>query len=235
MKKIAVVTGAGSGIGHASAFYFAGKGYDLALFDRSEQRLVSTGDAIRQRFPVSVTVYPLDVSNAKSMQEAITDMAQHNAAVEVLFNNAGIIYHGSSTLSIEDFDDMMGVNLRGVHNLVHYCTPLMKQHGKGYIFNLASIAAQRPVAQSAGYCMSKYGVLGYSKSIGLELLKHNIKVTALCPSVVNTSLTTHYENFPDEEKIQVGDILHTVDYLMHLNPQSYIDEITLHSTYLLRQ
>ncbi|QDP71966.1 SDR family oxidoreductase [Legionella israelensis] len=234
MNKLAIITGASRGIGKEATCYFARQGYDLALIARDEKQLDTLSKDLMQKHGVKASVYPLDVSDGQRVNEAVKNIAQHYSNIDVLFNSAGILLHGTSTIETEDFNRMLDVNLRGVYHFIHAVVPYMKKQRSGYIFNLASYAGKRPLARSGAYCMTKYGVLGYSQSLSLELLEFNIKVTALCPSVVNTDMTRHIPDFPDKEKILCEDIIHSIDYLLHLSANAYVDEITIKSTYLLK-
>jgi len=152
-----------------------------------------------------------------------------------LFNSAGVLLSGTSDIDAIEFQQMIAVNLCGIYNMVHAVVPVMKAQRSGYIFNLASYAGKRPLARSGAYCMTKYGVVGYSQSLSLELINSGIKVTAICPSVVDTDMTKHIPHFPDEEKILREDILCSLDYLLALSPNAYVDEITVKSSFLMKK
>lgn len=235
MNRLAIITGASRGIGKSAAFYFAQQGYDLALIARNESLLNALSADLLGKHAVNVSVYPLDVSDAHQVNSAIKSISENHASIDVLFNSAGVLLAGTSAIAADDFNRMLDVNLRGVYHFIHGIVPCMKKQGSGYIFNLASYAGKRPLAHAGAYCMSKYGLLGYSQSLSLELAEHGIKVTAICPSVVDTDMTKHIADFPDDEKILCQDIINSVDYLLQLSPNAYVDEITIKSTYLLKK
>lgn len=234
MKKLAIITGASRGIGRSAAIYFAQEGYDVALIARDEKRLNEVGNKISINYNVNTSIFPLDVSDKKAVDEAIAYILCHHDQIDVLFNNAGILHRGTSEITHDDFNEMIDVNLRGVYHLVHAVVPTMKAQKSGYIFNMSSNSGKRPLGRSGAYCMSKYGVVGFSQSLSLELAPFNIKVTVICPSVINTDMTSDFPDFPNEEKITCEDILDTIDYLIKLGANAYVDEITIKSTYLVR-
>ncbi len=234
MKPLAIITGASRGIGQAAAYYFARKGYNLILLARSEQALALHSKTLEQQFDIKAEYHSLDVSDRQAVFSLMDDVLLRHDRIDVLFNNAGVLHRGGSAIEPEAFDEMLNVNLRALYNMIYCCVPRMKAQQSGYIFNLASYAGQRPLPQSAAYCMSKYGAVGFSKSLSLELAPDNIKVTALCPSVVDTQMTAGFADFPNEEKIRPEDLALTLDYLLNLSPQAYVDEVIIKSTFMLK-
>jgi len=235
MNQLAIVTGASRGVGKEVAHYFAEKGFDLALIAKNDSLLQALSIDLINKYAVNAICYVLDIREYSSVYNCIQNLMHKYQSIDVLFNSAGILFRGTSGISPVEFNHMLDVNLRGIYNLTHCVVPFMKKQRSGYIFNLVSYAAKRPLADSGGYCMSKYGVLGYSQSLGLELIGDGIKVTAICPSVIHTDMTRDMANFPNEEKISCQDIVNTVAYLMRLSPNAYVDEVIVKSTFLLRQ
>jgi len=233
MNPLAVISGASRGIGKHAAYYFAAKGYDLVLIARDGDLLEAVSQDIENQFSIKSFSCAVDVSQYSEVKAHLEKILSQHATIEVLFNNAGILNKGTSELSPEDFNSMVDVNVRGVYNLSHIIAPKMKEQRSGYIFNLASYAGKRPLARSGAYCMTKYGVVGFSQSLSLELVDYNIKVTAICPSVVNTDMTRDFD-IPDDDKITCRDLMQTLDYLLNLSPNAYVDEVIIKSTYLLK-
>lgn len=235
MSKLAIVTGASRGIGKAAANYFASQGYDIALIATNEALLGQVSTEIKQAHSVNTGVFAIDVRDKTAIDACIQQIQQHHDSIDILFNCAGVLYRGSSDISPDDFDKMIDINIRGVYHMVHSVAPIMKQQRFGYIFNLASNSGKRPLAGVGAYCLSKFGVVGYSQSLSLELVKYNVKVTALCPSVIDTDMTKDFSDFPNSEKIQCQDIMTSIDYLLKLGPNAYVDEIVIKSSYLMKQ
>lgn len=235
MSKLAIITGANRGIGKHAAYYFAEQGFDLALIARNKALLTKVSTELTDKFAIKTSVFALDVSDYEAVSKCSKYLASHYPTIDVLFNSAGLWFFGSSAIEPDEFNAMVDVNLRGIYNMVHALVPYMKKQQSGYIFNMASYAGKRPVARSGAYCMTKYGVVGFSQSLSLELCQDNIKVTAICPSVIDTDMTKMLPDFPDEEKILCQDIIETVHYLLQLSPQVYIDEVILKSSFLLKK
>ncbi|WP_019215612.1 SDR family oxidoreductase [Legionella tunisiensis] len=235
MNKLAIITGASRGIGKHAAHYFAEQGFDLALIARNESLLNKVSKELTEKFAIKTTVFALDVSDYEAVSKCSKYLASRYQTIDILFNNAGLWFLGSSAIGPDEFNAMIDVNLRGIYNMVHAIVPYMKKQQSGYIFNMASYAGKRPVARSGAYCMTKYGVVGYSQSLSLELNQDNIKVTAICPSVIDTDMTKMMPDFPDEEKILCQDVIETIHYLLQLSPKVYIDEVILKSSFLLKK
>lgn len=231
---IAIVTGAGKGIGKEIAFYFAKNNYTVVLIDWNETLLEHTRNELLKKYPNKISSFLLDVSNYNLVSQCITDVIAMYQRIDILVNNAGIMFGGTSKTPPGDFNSMLDVNLRGIYNMVQNVVPFMKTRQSGYIINLSSNAGKRPLGESGAYCMTKYGVRGYSQSLSLELLNDNIKVTAICPSVVDTDMTKDIPNFPNNKKIYCNDIITTLHFLLSLSPNAYIDEVTVKSTHLLK-
>lgn len=234
IAPLAIVTGAGKGIGKEIAFYFAKNNYTVVLIDWNETLLEYTRNELLKKYSNKISSFLLDVSDYNLVSQCITDVIATHQRIDILVNNAGIMFGGTSKTLPADFNSMLDVNLRGIYNMVQNVVPFMKARRSGYIFNLSSNAGKRPLSESGAYCMTKYGVLGYSQSLSLELLNDNIKVTAICPSVVDTDMTKDIPNFPNNNKISCGDIITTINFLLSLSPNAYIDEITVKSTHLLK-
>lgn len=232
MTKCAVITGASRGIGQQAAYYFARQGFNVVLVATNQVLLEQVANTIENKYGVSASFYALDVSERDAVNDCIQGVISKHQTIDVLFNNAGVYQSGTSDTGPDAFDRLLDVNLRGIYNFVHAVTPIMKQHQKGYIFNLASYAGQRPLPHSGSYCLTKYGVVGYSKSLSIELASDNIKVTAICPSVIDTEMTHNFANFPHHEKIQVSDVINTIDYCMRMSPNAIVDEVIIKASYL---
>jgi short-subunit dehydrogenase len=234
MTQLAIITGASRGIGKEAALYFAKCGYDVALIAQSEQALKTLSAQIKKEYGVNTGVFALDVSDKAQVEQCITTIAKAHDTIDVLVNSAGILNRGTCEISHQKFDKMIDVNVGGVFNLIHAVTPLMKKQCSGAIFNLASNAGKRPLARSGAYCMSKYAVVGFSQSLSLELAPFNIKVTAICPGVVDTDMTADFDDYPNDEKITCKDIITTIDYLLKLGPNASVDEVVIKSSHAMK-
>ena len=188
--KTVLVTGAGSGIGRSSAIAFGSRGADLALCDVNEAGLAETEEALKA-LGRDVFSRRVDVANAEEMRGLAEEVHRRVRAVDILMNNAGVGL-GARFLetSLEDFDWLLRINLRGVIHGCHFFLPPMVSRGSGgHVVNVASMAAYAPSDALSAYTTSKYAVLGLSESLRMELQAHRIGVTAVCPGVINTPIT----------------------------------------------
>lgn len=190
-KKIAVITGAGRGIGKSIAHRFADEGADLILTARTQQQLDRVADAIRAKNRTAAAM-PCDVSSPTEVQTLAAEVKEKFGRVDILVNNAGI----SKRFKLLDYDDdtwleVIRVNLFGVYLCSKAFFPLMQQTGKGRIINVASTAGKSPVPFNTAYSASKHGVLGFTKSLASEAALSGypgITVNAVCPFFVDTDM-----------------------------------------------
>jgi NAD(P)-dependent dehydrogenase (short-subunit alcohol dehydrogenase family) len=188
--KTVLVTGAGSGIGRASAIAFGSRGADLVICDVNEEGLGHTEETL-QALERSVFNRRVDVANAEEMREFADEVHQEVRALDILVNNAGVGLAASFLdTSLEDWDWLLRINLRGVIHGCHFFIPPMVSRGVGgHVANVASLSAFIPSETLSAYTTSKYAVLGLSESLRNELHRHRIGVTAVCPGMINTPLT----------------------------------------------
>ncbi len=228
-ENTAIVTGASRGIGYAIAVELARQGYSLGLMALTEEGIKKAAQEIRNLFPeVKVVSAAFDVADGTSADEFVRRVNAELGDVSVLVNNAGDYPTGTSAMPIEELQRLMDVNFLAATRFVQGVIPSMKKLGKGYIFNIASICGVEAFADVGGYCASKFALVGYSSSLAQELSPFGIKVTALCPSWVNTRKASSAPLKP-EEMIQPDDIALTIRYLLSLGPTATIREIVIHN------
>jgi NAD(P)-dependent dehydrogenase (short-subunit alcohol dehydrogenase family) len=188
--KTVLVTGAGSGIGRASATAFGSRGADLVICDVDEAGLAQTEETLKT-LGRSVLSRRVDVANPEEMRAFAEEVHGQMHPVDVLMNNAGVGLAASFLdTSLEDWDWLLRINLRGVIHGCHFFVPPMVSRGVGgHVVNVSSLSAYIPSETLAAYTTSKYAVLGLSEALHNELHRHRIGVTAVCPGVINTSLT----------------------------------------------
>jgi NAD(P)-dependent dehydrogenase (short-subunit alcohol dehydrogenase family) len=190
--RVAVVTGAASGIGRALSKTFLEVGMNVVLADIDEERLKKTVHSF-ENFGASLVGVPTDVSQAKQVEALAHKTLETFGAVHVLCNNAGVGYGGRSIWEtpLEGWKWVLEVNLMGVVNGIHTFMPIMQdQNTEGHVVNTASIAGLIRNAFSIPYGVSKHAVVALSESMHLELLNRDskIKVSVLCPGPVNTDI-----------------------------------------------
>lgn len=188
--KTALVTGAGSGIGRETALAFARRGADLVLCDLQEAGLKDT-EVIARELGRDVECHVVDVADADRMAAFAEAVHARRPAVDILMNNAGVaIGGGSLDTSLEDWDWILGINVRGVVLGCHHFVPKMVERGSGgHVINVASAAGLVATAELAAYCTTKFAVVGFSEALRDELRPHGIGVTAVCPGIINTPIT----------------------------------------------
>jgi NAD(P)-dependent dehydrogenase (short-subunit alcohol dehydrogenase family) len=187
--KIALVTGAGSGIGRASAQALAARGADLVLCDLDDAGLEATAAPIRAQGR-RVHTRRVDVADRAAMEEFAAGVHADVGPIDVLMNNAGVGLAATfADSTLDDWQWLLGVNLLGVVHGCHFFVPRMIAGGRGgHVVNVASMAAFAPSEHLCAYATSKFAVLGFSEALRAELRPHGIGVTALCPGIVKTAI-----------------------------------------------
>ena len=189
--KIALVTGAGSGIGRATALEFGRAGADLVLCDVNPTGLDETISAIRA-LGRNVLARTVDVASREQMRAFAEEVHRAHEAVDVLMNNAGVgLGGGFLDTSLEDWDWIVGINFRGVVHGCHFFLPPMVARRRGHVVNVSSAAGYLASPQLAAYSATKFAVFGLSEALREELRPHGIGVTTVCPGIINTPITTN--------------------------------------------
>jgi NAD(P)-dependent dehydrogenase (short-subunit alcohol dehydrogenase family) len=187
-NKTVVVTGAGSGIGRATAHVFAEHQANLIISDINPERLKNVEGEINA-YGVKVTSVPTDVSDRAQVEALSKHAVDTFGKVDVLVNNAGLGWGGpSEVFPLEDFEKLMAVNFWGVIYGVQHFLPMMQKRKSGHIVNVSSSAGLNGLVGLGAYTASKHGIAGYSEVLRAELCRHNIGVTTICPGVINTNI-----------------------------------------------
>lgn len=190
-NQIAVVTGAGRGIGHAIAVRLASEGARLASVSRTESNAQRTADEINAARPDAAKAYAVDVSDHAAVQEVGARILEEFGRVDILVNNAGVTRDGlSMRMSVDDWDTVLNTNLKGAFNFVQAIQrPMIKQRS-GRIINISSVIGLIGNAGQANYAASKAGLLGFTKSLAREMASRGITVNALAPGLIETDMTS---------------------------------------------
>lgn len=229
MNQVALVTGASRGIGYATAKYFAEQGYDLILIARSEDKLAIAQQELQSINPnVTIDYHIIDLERPHEAKSQIKSILEKKGHIDVVLNNAGLLLTGLLDMSLDDFELLNKVNVQSAFAIAQLAGNMMQQQGSGYIFNLASMAGKRGLAGVGGYCSSKFAVVGFSESLYKALAPYNVKVTAICPGMIDTDMTQVFDT-PNNEKIKVDDIVTTIDYLLKLSPNATMPSIDIQS------
>jgi NADP-dependent 3-hydroxy acid dehydrogenase YdfG len=204
--KVAVITGAGSGIGQALASELAVRGAHVVISDVNTERIEKTAHGI-ENAGGKATAWSVDVSDYDEVKKMIDDTISAHGRIDYIFNNAGIAVVGQAKdFSIDDWHKVIDINLKGVVNGVAVAYPIMVRQGFGHIINTASIEGLAPLTFSASYVASKYGVVGLSSALRIEGASHGVKVSAVCPAYIKTSLFKDFKVINiDRQKITPPD------------------------------
>ena len=186
-QRIAIVTGAGQGIGRAITLGLAREGATVTIADVNEESANTVKNEIEASGGRALAI-PTDVSNEKSVQAMVEKSLKEFLRVDILVNNAGIFPTSSvEEMSEEDWDRVIGTNLVGAFLCARAVVPKFLEQGTGRIISLTSGRAFQGAKNGAHYAASKAGIIGFSKSLALELAPHGITVNVICPGITDTA------------------------------------------------
>lgn len=225
--QVAVVTGAGRGIGAAIARRLATFGATVVLSGRSLKPLQATASQIAADGG-EAKVMQCDVSNLESVQALASFVNQSFGRTDILVNNAGVGSFSAPLheLTPEEWEKVLNTNLRGVYHCIRSFAPMMIDAKSGHIVNISSLAGKNALPNGAAYAASKWGLNGLTYSVAEELRPHNIRVAVVCPGSVDTELSPHAGKDPNK-MLKPEDVAHVVAMLVTQSPQSFASEVLL--------
>jgi 3-oxoacyl-[acyl-carrier protein] reductase len=230
--KKALITGGGKGIGRALAIALAQEGVDIALMGRSAGSLEEVAKEING-MGVKVAYATADVSDMNAVNTAVTHLTKELGEIDILINNAGIAaFGGFMDLEPAQWEQIIQVNLMGVYYVTRAILPGMIERKTGDIINISSTAGQRGAPLTSAYSASKFGLLGLTESLMLEVRKHNIRVSALTPSTIATDMAKDL-NLTDgnpDKVLQPEDLAEFVIAQLKLNRRVLVKSAGLWST-----
>jgi 3-oxoacyl-[acyl-carrier protein] reductase len=228
--QVAVVTGAGRGIGAAIARELSSLGAIAVLCGRTREVLESSARAIAQAGGKAEVVV-CDVIGLQSVEAAAAHVEALFGRVDILVNNAGVGGFGGPLYQLppDAWEQILNTNLRGVYYTTRAFAPMMIRARAGHIINISSLAGKNALPNGAAYAASKWGLNGLSYSLAEELRGHNIRVAVVCPGSTNTDLSPHAGKDP-AKMLQPEDVAHAVAMLVTQSPQSFVSEILLRPT-----
>lgn len=230
--KTAIITGAGKGIGRATALALAKEGVSLGLIARTEEDLQKVAEEARLE-NVQVSIAIADVSVNDQVVEAIDQIMSELGSVDILINNAGIAkFGGFLDLDIEEWERIIQVNLLGMYYVTRALLPKMMDQQAGDIINVSSTAGEKGGPVTSAYSASKFGVLGLTESLAMEARKYNIRVSALTPSTVVTDLAINEGLLTGEEEnvLQPEDMAELMVAQLKLNKRVFLKSAGLWTT-----
>lgn len=204
--KVALVTGAGSGLGEATARAFARAGCAVACVDINKEAAGRVSNELEAQGSKSLAIR-CDVSDASSVQDAVQLTGTRFGRLDILVNCAAIDHTLSvEEMTIEQWDQVIGVNLRGPFLFAKAAMPLMRSQQSGHIINIASTAATRAWANASAYHATKWGLRGFSRALGVEGRPHGIRVTTIIPGGMRTHFFDRFAEqgipMPEEQNLQ---------------------------------
>jgi 3-oxoacyl-[acyl-carrier protein] reductase len=189
-NQVAIVTGAGRGIGQAIALRLAQEGARVAVVSRTEANAVKTADEINAKHAGLSVAYAVDVANLQAVKALVERILADFSRVDILVNNAGVTRDNlSMRLSEDDWDTVVDTNLKGAFNFIQSVERTMLKQRSGRIINISSVAGLTGNAGQANYSASKAGLLGLTKSIARELASRSITCNAVAPGFITTDMT----------------------------------------------
>ncbi|MBE9179831.1 SDR family oxidoreductase [Oculatella sp. LEGE 06141] len=228
-NRRALITGASSGIGRATAIAFAKAGIDLALVSRSQSKLDAVAAEVSQ-LGVAVNVYPCDLSAVETVEAQIGAIAA-DFGLDILVNSAGIGYTGDlRDTSLADWQQVMTINLTSVFQCIQAVLPGMRDRQQGTIINIASIAGYQAFPGWGAYNVSKAGLIALSKTLAAEERANGIRVVILNPGAVNTSLwdtETVHADFDRSRMLTPQTVAQSVLHAATLPSEAVIEELTV--------
>lgn len=241
MKKIALITGATSGIGRATAIALADAGYNLILTGRRADRLEELKVLVGVTYKADALALCFDIRNREEVEKSVASIPAAWRNIDVLVNNAGLAV-GLNPIQeglIEDWERMVDTNVKGLLYMTRAIAPLMCERGTGHIVNLCSTAGKEVYANGNVYCATKYAVDALSKAMRIDMLKYGIKVTNICPGAVETEFSlVRFKNDKERaDKTYEGmkpltgeDIAELIRYAVSLPPHVCINDLVVTPT-----
>jgi NAD(P)-dependent dehydrogenase (short-subunit alcohol dehydrogenase family) len=225
------VTGASRGIGRAVALRLASEGALVGLTSRSEAELSSVAEAVAAAGGRAV-VASADVTRPDEVEQAFRTVLEAGQRLDILVNNAGIgIFAPVSKLSLDDFDCMWNVNVRGVFLCTRLAVPIMEQQQSGAIVNVSSLAGKNAFVNGAGYAATKWALNGFTNCLRLEVRSSNVRVITVGPGSVATDFSSTPKDPARLERIlQPDDVASAVLAALVLPPRAKMSEIDLRPT-----
>ena len=241
MNRIALITGASSGIGEATAILLAKNNFDLIINGRRKERLIALKDKITAISQSKVLILNFDIRNLQENEAAINNIPEEWKKIDVLINNAGLAA-GFSTIQdglTDDWERMIDTNIKGLLYITKLVVPMMIENRNGHIINISSIAGKETYPMGNVYCASKHAVQSLTKGMRIDLLKYGIKVSSVSPGAVETEFSlVRFHGDSDRAKqvykgftpLNAEDVAETILFILSRPPHVNIDDILIMPT-----
>ncbi len=241
MNKTAIITGATSGIGKAIAFHLADLNYQLILTGRREERLLKIKEDIERKCKVPVETLAFDIRKKEEVEQFLIPCISNYQSIDVLINNAGLAAGLGSIQEglISDWEQMIDTNIKGLLYITRVVSPLMVQQKSGHIINIGSIAGKETYPNGGVYCGTKHAVDALTRGMRMDMVQHNIKVSAIHPGMVETEFSiVRFKGDKDKADavykgltpLYAEDIAQAVDFMVTRPPHVNIDDMLIMPT-----
>ncbi len=241
MKQIALITGATSGIGEATAIKLSSLGYNIIITGRRDERLQELKEKIMSTYKNEVITLNFDIRDNSSTQAAFEQLPEQWKTIDILINNAGLAA-GADPIQeglLSDWERMIDTNIKGLLYITKLIIPGMMERKNGHIINIASIAGKEVYANGNVYCATKHAVDALTKGMRIDLLPYNIKVGSIAPGMVETefSIIRYHGDKDKADNVYQGltplyadDIADTVEFMVTRPPHVNINDILIMPT-----
>lgn len=222
-----IITGATKGIGRAIAETFAQQGFQLALCARSTEDLINLKAELESKYATKILIFPADLSHKQQVLQFADFVKQHWQQAQILINNAGLFIPGALLTEPDDhLEKMLNLNLFSAYHLTRALLPLMLHQNQNHIFNICSVASQQVYRDTGSYSITKFALLGFSKSLRLELKDQGIKVTALLPGATFTDSWAGTD-LPPQRLMEAREVAKAVWSAWDMGPTAVVEEIVM--------
>lgn len=230
-NKVGLITGGSKGIGFAIAQSMAAQGMKVAITGRTLSDLEKAKSDLEKQYNTEVLALQSDAAKYEDQVIAVAKVMDQWGSIDVLIANAGVGHFAPiDEMSVSDWDETIDVNLTGVFYSVKSAVEAIKS-SNGYIITIASLAGTNFFEQGAAYNASKFGLVGFSQAIMLDLRKYDVKVTTIMPGSVATYFNGHIPNEKDSWKIQPEDIGQMVMDLLNMNPRTLPSKVEVRPSF----
>jgi 3-oxoacyl-[acyl-carrier protein] reductase len=230
-RELSIVTGASRGIGKAIAIRLAKENHDIMIFGRDESALKSVKKEV-EKFGVITEIFSGDAANENFVHDSVNHVIRTYGKVDHLINNAGMgILKKFVESNLEEFKKQIDVNLYGVYNFTKAVISHMIENRKGSIVNISSLAGKNAFVGGTMYSATKHALMGFTKSLLLEVREYNIRVAAICPGSVDTDFNPNRNTVSEKKNILLSDdVAETVALVLKMPLRAMVSEIDIRPT-----
>ncbi|MDH4128129.1 MAG: SDR family oxidoreductase [Spirochaetota bacterium] len=228
-NSVILITGGSRGIGKATCELFSQKAYTVLFTSRSSDNLSTLENEFKLKGAKDVRGYQFDIRDHNQSVKLIETIKKDYNKIDILVNNAGIgIFNSADDMKINEWENVINTNLTGVFYITREVLPLMIEQQKGHIINVGSLASRNTFSGGSAYCASKFGLLGFSECLMLDVRHHNIKVSIIMPGSVETSfMDQSTEADKDTWKLIASDVAEAIYDVVNTRSGHLISRIEL--------